>query len=67
MKSNKIKGTLKQIRGKIKETWGDLTHNDMTKFKGRRQELEGLLQKKYGLTRKNAAKQAARYLKKKLL
>ena len=35
MKSDEIKGTLKEIRGKIRETWGELTDNDLERFKGK--------------------------------
>ncbi len=64
MDSNIIKGRVKEIRGKIKETWGDLTDNDLTRFKGKREELEGLIQVKYGYTRQRAVHEVRHFLKK---
>jgi uncharacterized protein YjbJ (UPF0337 family) len=46
---NRIEGNWKQIKGKVKEKWGDLTDDDLDKIAGRRDQLEGKLQERYGL------------------
>jgi uncharacterized protein YjbJ (UPF0337 family) len=43
-----IKGNWKQITGKVKQKWGKLTDDDLTTIAGKRDELAGILQKKYG-------------------
>ena len=46
-----IEGDWKQMAGKVKQKWGNLTDDDMTKLKGKREELEGVLQTRYGHTK----------------
>ena len=54
MNTNILKGNLTELRGKLKQTWGDLTDDDLTKFSGKKDELAGILQKKYGYTQEKA-------------
>ena len=51
-----IKGDWKQMAGKVKQQWGNLTDDDLAKVNGKREELEGVLQTRYGYT-KDKAKQ----------
>jgi uncharacterized protein YjbJ (UPF0337 family) len=48
MNSDTVKGTWKQFKGKLKEAWGDLTDDELDKYEGKREQLVGALQKKYG-------------------
>src|ERR1700691_5941700 len=43
-----FKGKLKEISGKIKQYSGEITDDEIAKMKGSREELLGILQKKYG-------------------
>ncbi|MFO1184905.1 MAG: CsbD family protein [Bauldia sp.] len=43
-----LKGNWGQFTGKIKEQWGKLTDDDLTQVEGRRDQLEGRLQERYG-------------------
>jgi uncharacterized protein YjbJ (UPF0337 family) len=43
-----IKGNWKQFRGKVKEKWGQLTDDDLTAIAGRKDQLAGKLQERYG-------------------
>ncbi|ACB95903.1 CsbD family protein [Beijerinckia indica] len=47
---NRVEGNWKQIRGKIKEKWAQLTDDDLDKIEGRREQLEGKIQERYGIT-----------------
>ena len=49
-----LKGQWKQIRGQIKERWGELTDDEVDQIEGRRDRLVGKLQEKYGYTRQEA-------------
>ena len=40
---DRVEGNWKQLKGKIKEQWGDLTDDDLDVINGRRQQLEGKL------------------------
>jgi uncharacterized protein YjbJ (UPF0337 family) len=54
---NRVEGSWKQLKGKIQEKWGDLTDDDLDKIAGRRDQFEGLIQQRYGLTKDQARKQ----------
>lgn len=49
MNKDQFAGQWKAIKGKIKEKWGKLTDDELTQIEGRRDQLVGLIQKKYGL------------------
>ena len=51
---DRVEGNWKQLKGKIKEQWGDLTDDDLDVINGRRQQLEGKLQERYGLAKDKA-------------
>jgi uncharacterized protein YjbJ (UPF0337 family) len=48
MNWDRIEGNWKEYSGKAKQQWGKLTDDDMTAVEGRREELEGRLQNRYG-------------------
>jgi uncharacterized protein YjbJ (UPF0337 family) len=47
----RIKGNWNEIKGKIKQQWGQLTDDDLQYQKGREDELLGRIQKRTGKTR----------------
>ena len=50
-------GKLEAARRKIKAKWGKLTADDLTAINGRREELEGKIQQRYGLAKDQARKE----------
>jgi uncharacterized protein YjbJ (UPF0337 family) len=56
MEWNQIQGNWKQVKGKIKEKWGDLTDDDLTKIEGNREQFEGALQSRYGKSKEAVRK-----------
>ncbi|MDZ7755797.1 CsbD family protein [Rhodohalobacter sp.] len=46
-----IKGNWNEIKGKLKQKYGDLTDDDLTYAEGKEEELLGKLQKKTGKTK----------------
>ena len=58
-----LSGQWKQIRGKVKQWWGKLTDNDMERISGRMDILIGIVQERYGHTRKQAETEVARFMK----
>lgn len=46
-----IEGDWKRFRGKIREQWGKLTDDDLDIIAGKRDQLIGTLQQRYGSTR----------------
>jgi uncharacterized protein YjbJ (UPF0337 family) len=57
MNTDVLKGKWKQIRGKAKEWWGNLTDDDLDVIDGNRDQLLGKLQERYGYTKEQAAKE----------
>jgi uncharacterized protein YjbJ (UPF0337 family) len=56
MNWDRIQGNWKQFTGKAKEKWGELTDDDLARANGNREQLEGILQERYGYG-KDKAKQ----------
>jgi uncharacterized protein YjbJ (UPF0337 family) len=48
---DRVEGNWKQIKGKVKEKWGNLTDDDLDKIAGRRDQLEGKIQERYGIAK----------------
>jgi uncharacterized protein YjbJ (UPF0337 family) len=59
---DRIAGNWKQFSGKIKEKWGALTDDDLTAINGRRDQLEGRLQERYGLAKDQVRKDVDNWL-----
>ena len=57
-----LKSQWKQLRGKAKETWGDLTDDDLDKVDGQFDQLVGLIMEKYELTRAKAEDEIKSFL-----
>ena len=57
MNWDEIKGNWKQFQGKVKEKWGKLTDDDLTTIAGKRDQLAGILQKRYGYAKEQAEKE----------
>ncbi len=52
-----VAGKWKQISGKVKKQWSNLTDDDLTQVNGRREVLAGKIQEKYGIARDEADRQ----------
>jgi uncharacterized protein YjbJ (UPF0337 family) len=63
MSWDQIEGDWKQFAGKVKEKWGKLTDDDLTTIAGKRDQLAGLLQKKYGYAKDQAEKELDEFSK----
>jgi len=56
-----VKGDWKQFQGKVKEQWGKLTDDDLNRIEGRRDQLAGAIQKRYGIEKDEAERQVAAF------
>lgn len=50
--SNEIKGSWEELKGKLKQSYADLTDDDLMHEEGQEQEMWGKLQQKLGKTEK---------------
>lgn len=57
MNWDRIEGGWKQFSGKVKEQWGKLTDDDLTEISGKRDQLSGKLQARYGMAKDEAERQ----------
>lgn len=57
MNWDRIEGNWKQFRGQVQQEWGKLTNDDMDYVEGRRDELAGIIQERYGVQRDEADRQ----------
>lgn len=53
---DKMKGNWNQMKGKLKQQYGDLTDDDLTYQEGKEDELLGRIQKKTGKTKDEVKK-----------
>jgi uncharacterized protein YjbJ (UPF0337 family) len=58
---DRTKGSWKQFFGKAKETWGQLTNDDWKVIEGKRDQLIGKIQERYGITREEAERQVSEF------
>ncbi len=61
MDNLRFKGSWNEIKGKLKQEYGDLTDDDLTYTEGKEDELLGKLQKKTGKTKDELRKQINNY------
>jgi len=57
MNWDQISGNWKQVKGKVKEKWGKLTDDDLTTVEGKRDQLAGKLQERYGYGKEEAERE----------
>ena len=54
MNKDILEGKWEQIKGAVREKWGDLTDDDLTQINGSREKLLGKIQEAYGRSREAA-------------
>jgi uncharacterized protein YjbJ (UPF0337 family) len=61
MNWDRIEGNWKQMKGKVKEQWGNLTDDQIDVIAGKRDQLVGKIQEQYGISKDEAEKQVDRF------
>jgi len=54
MNWSQFEGRWNDVKGQVKERWGRLSDDDLTRVEGKRDRLVGLIQQKYGIAREKA-------------
>lgn len=57
MNWDRIEGNWKQFKGQVKEGWGKLTDDDIAVINGKRDQLVGKIQERYGCAKDEADRQ----------
>jgi uncharacterized protein YjbJ (UPF0337 family) len=60
MNADVFAGKWKQAKGQVKDWWGKLTDDDLTRVDGNRDKLIGALQERYGYARERAEEEVDR-------
>ncbi|MCS5710384.1 CsbD family protein [Candidatus Berkiella aquae] len=63
MNKDIIQGNWQQLKGKVRQQWGDLTDDEVQRLKGTREELGGLIQKKYGYQKDRVERELDNFIK----
>jgi uncharacterized protein YjbJ (UPF0337 family) len=63
MNWDQVSGSWTSMKGKVKEQWGKLTDDDLDVIAGKRDQLLGKLQQKYGYTKEQAENELDRWEK----
>jgi uncharacterized protein YjbJ (UPF0337 family) len=58
---DEIKGNWRQQKGRLKEKWGELTDDDLDRIEGKRDQLLGVLQNRYGRTKDVAEREVREF------
>jgi uncharacterized protein YjbJ (UPF0337 family) len=58
-----VKGDWKSFKGKVKEQWGKLTDDELDRIEGRRDQLAGAIQKRYGVAKDEVERQMKEFEK----
>jgi uncharacterized protein YjbJ (UPF0337 family) len=61
MNWDEIKGSWREQKGRLKEKWGELTDDDLDRIEGKRDQLLGILQQRYGKTRDAAEREVREF------
>jgi uncharacterized protein YjbJ (UPF0337 family) len=56
MNWDRVEGNWKLFAGKAKEKWGKLNDDDLTTITGKREQLEGKIQERYGYAKDQVKK-----------
>ena len=59
-----IEGNWKQVVGQAQERWGKLTDDDLHVVAGRREQLVGLIEQRYGVLKEEAERQLSEWQRK---
>ena len=62
MDSNRIEGSWNELKGKAKSKWGHLTDDELTQIGGKKDELLGRLQARYGYSKDKAKQEMESWL-----
>lgn len=62
MNHDTMEGNWKQFKGKVQQQWGKLTGDDLDVIQGKRTELVGKVQERYGIAKDQAEKEVDDFL-----
>ncbi|MBY0503763.1 MAG: CsbD family protein [Bryobacteraceae bacterium] len=64
MNWDQVEGKWKQLHGSVRQTWGKLTDDDLVIIGGKKDQLVGQVQERYGVAKEEAERQVSDWLTK---
>ena len=62
MNKDILEGKWKQLRGEVRERWGEITDDELDQIAGRYDQLVGKIQERYGYNREEAEREVDEFL-----
>jgi uncharacterized protein YjbJ (UPF0337 family) len=62
MNEDILQGKWAQLKGKVKEQWGNLTDDEIDQLDGKKDQLVGRVQERYGIAREQAERDVDTWL-----
>lgn len=59
MNRDQFQGNWKQLKGRARQQWAELTDDDLSRIEGRQEELVGRIQERYGRSREEAEREVS--------
>ena len=63
MNWDQIQGNWMQFKGRARQQWAKLTDDDIARINGKREQLTGLLQERYGYAKEQAEREIDNWVK----
>ena len=61
MNWDQLEGKWKQVQGSVRQQWGKFTDQDLERIGGKKDQLVGVIQERYGIAREAAETQAGEW------
>lgn len=61
MNKDQFEGKWDQLKGKLRETWGNLTDDDLELYKGKKDQFFGRLKESYGVGKEEAEQKISKF------
>ena len=62
MNQTMLKGKWNELKGNVKEQWGKLTDDDLTRAEGNYEQLVGAIQQRYGYEKEQAEREVDQWM-----
>ncbi len=62
MNWDRVEGNWEKVKGQIRQKWGKLTEDDLEQARGRRRELVGRIQQRYGQKKDEVERDVDRFI-----
>lgn len=62
MNKEQLQGKWEQLKGSVRERWGELTNDDVDQIQGDTEQLVGRIREQYGIAKEEAEEQVNEWL-----